>query len=313
MTCWMRPSWMVMPSASCYAAVLDGSILQAPLKRSTSLPLRTLRFPSLANLATCSTGWGVCWSWLWVLWIWAMPRPTGQSKQLCYTFLNCCRERRPRSLGRVSRLRRDNGGNCNSCLQQKPRKVTRRNESHQMKQWKISKKRPILQGCHTKIGRRPLMGCFAHPSASGACQQSTRPLSKLSCWNAPTAWNVSALTGSGSIPDMEKDTPWFRIMATESVGRCCGRDVLGYLWMALTLVWTSLHILIFALTIANGRSALSVAVVAFAITSAGGTDVQHARRNPRPDMQGEMEFHGHTEFLNGRMMRNAAWTDLFLW
>ena len=34
---------------------------------------------------------------------------------------------------------------------------------------------------HTRIGRPPLMACFAHLSASGACQQSMRPLSKLSC------------------------------------------------------------------------------------------------------------------------------------
>ena len=33
---------------------------------------------------------------------------------------------------------------------------------------------------HTRIGRPPLMACFAHLSASGACQQSMRPRSKLS-------------------------------------------------------------------------------------------------------------------------------------
>ena len=267
-----------MPSASCYVAVLGGSILQAPLKRNTSLPLRILRVLRFLSLVTCSAGWDVCWSWLWVPWIWATPQPTGQSKQLCYTFLNCCRERRCHSLGTVNRLRWDNGGNFEICLQQKPRK-----------------KRPIIQGCHTRIGRPPLMACFAHLSASGACQQSMRPLSKLSCWNAPTAWNVSTPPGSGNIPDMEKHMPWFRIMAMEPVGRCCGRDVLGDPWMVPTLAWTSLHIWIFALTTANGRSALSVGVVAFAITIAGGIDVQHARRNPRPSIQWEMEFHGWWE------------------
>ena len=115
MTCWMRSSWMVMPSASCYVAVLGGSILQAPLKPNTSLPLRILRVLRFLSLVTCSAGWDVCWSWLWIPWIWATPQPTGQSKQLCYTFSNCCREKRPRSLGMVSRLRRDSGGNFESC------------------------------------------------------------------------------------------------------------------------------------------------------------------------------------------------------
>ena len=139
-----------------------------------------------------------------------------------------------------------------------------------MKHLKVSERRP-LQGCQGRICRRPLMACFAHPSASGACQQSMRPRSKLSYWNAPTAWNVSAPPGSGNIPDMEKYMPWFRIVAMEPVGRCWGRDVLGDPWMVPTLAWTILYSWIFATTTANGDFARSVVVVEFALTTADAT------------------------------------------
>jgi len=120
---------------------------------------------------------------------------------------------------------------------------------------------------------------------------------------------------------MEKYMPWFRIVAMEPVGRCCGRDVLGDLWMAPTPArtilnsWTfatiigkgrsalsvgvvafalttanatrarSVVVVAFALTTADGTIARSVEVVAFALTTANGANVQCARLNPRPNMQ----------------------------
>ena len=89
-----------------------------------------------------------------------------------------------------------------------------------------------------------------------------------------------------------------------------------------------MHIWIFALTTANGRSALSVAVVAFAITTANGTfarsvvvvafaltiacgaDAECARPNPdlpcnekRSSTKPQLFRSGQTEFLIGCMLR----------
>ena len=60
-------------------------------------------------------------------------------------------------------------------------------------------------------------------------------------------------------------------MATQPAGRRWGRDVLGYLWMALPLSWIALYTWIFVFTTANGYFARSVVVVAFALTTANGT------------------------------------------
>ena len=54
------------------------------------------------------------------------------------------------------------------------------------------------------------------------------------------------------------------------VGSCWGRNVLGVLWMAQTLVWTTLNIWIFAATIALGRGARSAVAVFFALTTDSG-------------------------------------------
>ena len=103
----------------------------------------------------------------------------------------------------------------------------------------------------------------------------------LFCFNCM----ARAPLGSGSTRDTEKYTLWFRSMATMPVGRYWGRDVLGYLWMALPLTWTSLYTWIFVLTTVSENFARSVVVVAFALTTAGVTGVQHARSIPRPNMQ----------------------------
>ena len=195
-----------------------------------------------------------------------------------------------------------------------------------MKQWKalkILKTRKPLQGCQGRVGRPLLMVYIVPISASGVCQQSTRPQSKLSCWNAPTVWNISAPPGSGSIRDTEKYTLWFCLMAIMPAGRFWGRDVLGCLWMALPLTWIFLYtwifatitakehfarsvvVVAFALTTAHGTFARSVVVVAFALTITGDTDVQCARLNPdlpckekRSSSKPQLFRSGHREFLN---------------
>ena len=65
-------------------------------------------------------------------------------------------------------------------------------------------------------------------------------------------------------------------MAIEPAGSRWGRKVVGFLWMARTLVWTTSNTWIFVTTIANGRDARSAVADFFALTISNGRSARSA-------------------------------------